>query len=176
MMRLAALALLATMASLPLSVRPSPLPVAWLAAAALLVGGVGVVAWSVPMVTAAGSLVVIAYALALAVGGPAADPLTAIALGATLVLLLALVHFAGRTRGAALGPSVLAAQARQWLAVVGLGAAVAVTLTVAAAPLGGALRSAALPLVVVAAALGAILTVGGVIALVARETRGAPES
>jgi hypothetical protein len=176
MMRLAALVLLAAMASLPLSIRPSPLAVAWLAAAAVLIGGVGVVAWSVPMVTAAGSLVVIAYALALVVGRPAADPLTAIVLGAALVLLLALVHFAGRTRGAALGPSVLAAQARQWLAVVGLGAAVAVALTAAAAPLGAALRSAALPLVVVAAALGAILTVGGVIALMAKETRGAPES
>ena len=53
------------------------------------------IAWSVPLVTA-GPLALIAYALALLVAGPAADPLIAVALGATLVLLLALVHFAGR--------------------------------------------------------------------------------
>jgi hypothetical protein len=133
------------------------------------VGGVGVIAWSVPLVTAAGSLVVIAYALALVVAGPAAEPLAAIALGAALVLVLALVHFGARVRGAVVGASVTAAQARQWLAVVGLGIVAAVVLTAAAAPLGVALRGATLPVVVIAAALGAVLTVGGVIALVARE-------
>ena len=169
MMRLAALVLLAVLAALPLAVRPSTPPVTWLAAVALVVGGVGVLAWSVPLVTAAGSLVVIAYALALVVAGPAADALIAIALGATLVLLLAIVHLGGRVRGAFLGPSVIAAQARQWLAVVGAGVVVAVGLTAAAAPLGGALRGASLPVVVVAAALGAVLTVAGLITLMARE-------
>ena len=176
MMRLAALVLLAVLAALALSVRPSAPPVAWLATVALVVGGVGVIAWSVPLVTAAGSLVLIAYAFALVVAGPAAEPLTAIALGSTLVLLLALVHFAGRVRGAVLGPSVVAAQARQWLAVVGWGAVAALVLTQAAAPLAGALRSASLPMAVMAAALGAVLTVAGVIALVAREARGGPTS
>lgn len=169
MMRLAALVLLAVLAALPLGVRPSTPPVAWIATVALVVGGVGVVAWSVPLVTASGSLVVIAYALALVVAGPAADALTAIALGATLVLLLALVHLGGRVRGATLGASVIAVQARQWLAVVGLGIVAAIGLGAAAGPLGGALRSATLPAVVIAAALGAVLTVAGVIALVARE-------
>ena len=123
--------------------------------------------------TAAGSLVVIAYALALVVAGPAADSLIAIALGATLVLLLALVHLGGRVRGAFLGPSVMAAQARQWLAVVGSGVVVAVVLILAAAPLGAALRGASLPVVVIAAALGAVLTVAGVITLLAREGKRA---
>jgi hypothetical protein len=176
MMRLAALVLLAVLAALPLGVRPSTPPVTWLATAALVVGGVGVIAWSVPLVTAAGSLVVIAYALALVMAGPAADSVTPLALGATLVLLLALVHCGGRVRGAALGPRVIAAQARQWLAVVGLGVAVAVVLVAAAAPLGGALRRATLPVVVIAAALGAVLTVAGLIALVAREGSRGPES
>jgi hypothetical protein len=120
-------------------------------------------------VTAAGSLVVIAYALALVVAGPAAEPLAAIALGAALVLVLALAHLGARVRGAVVGASVIAAQARQWLAVVGLGIVAAVALTAAAAPLGVVLRGATLPVVVIAAALGAVLTVGGVIALVARE-------
>ena len=169
MMRLAALVLLAILAALPLGVRPPTPPVTWIATVALVAGGVGVIVWSVPLVTAAGSLVVIAYALALVVAGPAADALTAIALGATLVLLLALVHLGGRVRGAAVDPSVIVVQARQWLVVVGLGVVAAIGLGAAAGPLGGALRSATLPAVVIAAALGAVLTVAGVMALVARE-------
>ena len=103
------------------------------------------------------------------IAAPAAEILSPVALGATLVLLLALVHFGSRVRGAMIGPSVIAAQARQWLAVVGLGVAAAVGLTAVAAPLGVGLRSATLPMVLIAAALGAVLTVAGVIALVARE-------
>jgi len=169
MMRLASLVLLAVLVALPLAGGPSTPPVTWIATVALLVGAVGVLAWSVPLVTAAASLVMIAYALALVVAGPAADPFIAIALGATLVLLLALVHLGGRVRGAFLGPAVIAAQARQWLAVVGSGVVVAVVLTAAAAPLGGALRGASLPIVVIAGALGAVLTVAGVVTLMARE-------
>jgi hypothetical protein len=168
-MRLAAVVLLAVLAALPLGVRPVSPPVTWIVTVALALGGVGVIVWSVPLVTAAGSLVVIAYALALAIAGPIAEPLSALALGMTLVLLLALVHFQGRVRGAALGPSVIAVQARQWLAVVGLGGAAAIALVAAAGPLGAALRSATLPMMVVAAAVGAVLTVAGVITLVARE-------
>ncbi len=168
-MRLAAVVLLAVLAALPLGVRPVSPPVTWIVTVALALGGVGVILWSVPLVTAAGSLVVIAYALALAIAGPIAEPLSALALGMTLVLLLALVHFQGRVRGAALGPSVIAVQARQWLAVVGLGGAAAIALVAAAGPLGAALRSATLPMMVVAAAVGAVLTVAGVITLVARE-------
>jgi hypothetical protein len=175
MMRLAAMVLLAVLAAIPLAVQPSGPPVTWLATAALVVGGVGVIAWSVPLVTAAGALALIAYALALVIAGPVADPLAALALGVTLVLLLALVHFGGRVRGAVLGPSVIASQARQWLAVVGLGAVGAVVLTAVAAPLGVALRSAPLPVVVIAAALGAVLTVAGVIALVTGEGSPRPE-
>lgn len=172
MIRLAALALLLVLAGLPLSVRPSLPPVAWLAWAALAVGGVGVLAWSVPFVTAGGVLALIAYALALVIAGPAADPLAAAALGATLVLLLALVDFAGRVRGAALGPGVVAAQARRGLAVAGLGVASATGLLAAAVPLGAVLRSATLPLVVIVAAVGVLMTVAGTIALITGPERG----
>jgi hypothetical protein len=171
MMRLAAMVLLVILAACPLGVRPSTPPVTWLAVAALALGGVGVIAWSVPLVTAAGSLAMIAYALALVVAASPAEPLAAIALGATLVLVLALVHFGGRVRGAVVGAPVIAAQARQWLAVVGLGIVAALVLTAVATPLGAVLRDATLPVVVIAAALGAVLTVGGIIALVAREGR-----
>jgi hypothetical protein len=53
--------------------------------------------------------------------------------------------------------------------VAGSGVVVAVVLTLAAAPLGAALRGASLPVVVIAAALGAVLTVAGIITLLARE-------
>lgn len=169
MRRLAALVLLAAVAGLPLSVRPTALPIGWLVALAVGLGGVGVIGWSLPCVTAAGALALVAYALALVTAGSPAGPVTALALGAALVLLLALVHWAHHARGAALGPSVPWALARQWLAGAGLGVAAAVPLAAGAAPLGGVLRTGALPVVVVAAALGVLLAVAGIAVLVARE-------
>jgi hypothetical protein len=65
-----------------------------------------------------------------------------------------------------LGPGVVAAQIRHWLAIVGLGVAAAAGLTLVGSVLGPVLIGATLPVVVVAAALGAALTVAGVIALV----------
>jgi predicted Co/Zn/Cd cation transporter (cation efflux family) len=165
MLRLAAGVLLAILVAVPLAVLPAA-PVTWLAVPALGVGGAGVMVLSVPMVTAGASLALIAYAAALVIAGPAVDPVVAIALGAALVLLLALVHFAGRVHGAALGPAVIAAQVRHWLMIVALGVAAAVGLTVGGMVLGPTLGGASLPVVVVAAALGALMTTAGVIALV----------
>jgi hypothetical protein len=166
MMRLAAVVLLAILAELPLSVGPSAAPVTWLVALAVAVGGVGIMAWSVPLATAAGALALIAYALALAIAQPPPSVLGALGLGTTLLLLQALVYFASRTRGAAFGPSVIAAQARQGVTVTGLGVVAAVGLVWLAAPLGAGLRSAPLPLVIGAAALGAAVTVAAGVALV----------
>ena len=165
MLRLAAGVLLAVLVAVPLAILPAA-PVTWLAMAALSVGGAGVLVLSVPMVTTGASLALIAYASALVIAGPAVDPVAAIAVGATLVLLLALVHFAGRVQGAALGPAVIAAQVRHWLVIGGLGVAAAAGLTAGGVVLGPALRGASLPVVVVAAALGALMTTAGVIALV----------
>lgn len=165
MMRLAAAILVAVLVALPLTVLASA-PVTWLVVPALVVGGAGVVALSVPLVTAGASLALIAYALALVIVRAPFDPVAAIAFGATLVLLLALVHFAGRVHGAAIGPSVITSQIRHWLVIVAAGVVAAVVLTAAAAALGFTLRGAALPVVVVVAALGALVTVAGVIALV----------
>ena len=103
MMRLAAVALVGILVAFPLAVLPAA-PVTWLAAAALVIGSAGALILAVPLVTAAASLALVAYALALAIVRPAPDPVGAITLGAALVLLLALVHFAGRVDGAALGP------------------------------------------------------------------------
>ena len=165
MMRLAAVVLVAVVAGIPLAILPAP-PVTWVAVVALVTGLVGMLAWSVPLVTAGASLSLIAYAIALALARPAADPITAVVFGGTLVLLLALVNFAGRLDDAVLGPGVLAGQIRHWLAIVALGAAIAAGLTVGGVVLGPVLVGATLPVVVATAALGALLTMAGVISLV----------
>jgi len=179
MMRLAGLLLVAVVAAFPLGARPAA-PVTWLAAAAFVIGAAGVIVRSVSLVTAGASLALLTYALALLIAGPTADPLTSVVFGATLVLLPALVHAAGRADGAALGPAVLASQARQWLMVVLVGAIAAGMLTLGATALGPMLREATLPLVVVIAVLGAALTATGIVALTtggdadAREGRRIP--
>jgi hypothetical protein len=165
MMRLAAAILLVVLVASPLAVLPAP-PVTWLAGCALVVGGAGVVALSVPLATAGAALALIAYALTLVIVRPPLVPLLAIAIGATLVLLLALVHFAARVQGAVLGPSVIASQIRRWLVIVVAGVVAAIGLTVAATALGPALQGASLPVAVAAAALGALVTMLGAVALV----------
>ena len=169
MMRLAALALLAVVVAFPVSVMPAA-PVTWLAILAVAVGGLGVIVLVVSLVTAAGALTLIAYALALVLARPAVDPVAATGFGATLVLLLALVHFAARVHGAALGPAVVAVQIRQWLAVVAAGVIAAAGLTTGAALLGPGLVGTTLPVAVVVAMLGALLVVAAVIALTTRES------
>lgn len=165
MIRLAAAVLLAAVAALPVSVMPSP-PVTWLAGGALVVGGAGVIVRVVPLVTAGASLGLIAYALALVIARPALSAVAASALGAALVLLLALARFGAGVRGAALGPRVVAGQLRRWLTVAAVGAGAAVALAAVAAALRAPLQGVALPVVVIAAAVGALMTVAGVIVLV----------
>jgi hypothetical protein len=164
MMRLVAAVLVGVLVAFPLVILPAR-PITWLAILALVVAGLGVVVLSVPVVATGASLALIAYALALVIVRPPVDPFTASAFGATLVLLLALVHFAARVRGAALGPAVIATQLRHWLAIVAAGLVAAIGLTAAAGALGGALQHASLPVIVVTAALGALLTVGGAVLL-----------
>jgi hypothetical protein len=170
MMRLAAAVFVVVLAGFPVAVMPGP-PVTWLAGVALVAAGAGVLVLSVTLVTVGGSIALIAYAVARLIVRSPIDPVAAAGFGATLVLVLALVHFAGRVDGAVLGPAVVATQVRHWLAVVATGVAAAAALTAGAAALGAALAGTTLPLVVVAAALGALLAVGGVIALT---TRGEP--
>jgi hypothetical protein len=165
MIRGAALLLVVVLASFPLAVLPAA-PVTWFAVAAVVVGGVGAAALSVPLVTAAGSLALIAWALALAIVRPEVDPVAALAFGATLVVLLPLVHLGARVRGAAVAPAVIAAQLRQALRVAVLGVVVGLVLAGLAAVVAPALGATSLPLVIVAAALGALLAIAGAIALV----------
>jgi hypothetical protein len=165
MMRLAALALLAALVTVPLAVQPAA-PVTWLAGGAFVVGAVGVAALSVPLVTGGASVALVAWGLALGMARPAADLVGAVAVGVLLVLLLALVHLAARVDGAALGPGVLVAEARQWLLVIGAGIAASGALALGASVVTGVVQGMTLPAVVVAAVLGAVAALAGVIALV----------
>jgi hypothetical protein len=168
MMRLAAGMLVVGLGVVPLAMWPA-VPVTWLVVLALLVGGVGVVALSVPLVTVSASLALIAYTLALTITRMPIDPFTAIAVGAMIVLLLALVHFASGADGAIIGRSVITSQLRRWLLIVGAGAMAALALTVVAVGLAPVLAGGVLPVAIVIAALGALAAAAGVIALLTRE-------
>jgi hypothetical protein len=163
-LRLAALALLAALGAFPLAVLPGP-PVSWVLAPAMLVAGAGVAALSPPLVTAGSALALVAFALALVIVRPEADPIAALGFGVVYVALQGLVHLAGRVRGAAVGRGVVMVQVREGLAILAVGVLVALGLTLAAAALRPTLAATGLPLVVGAGALGGLLAVVGVIAL-----------
>jgi hypothetical protein len=165
MLRLTSAILVAVLVAFPVAVLPAA-PVTWLAAVAFIVAAAGVALLSVPVVTAGASLTLIAHALALVVTRPPLDPVAATAFGATLVVLLALVHFASRVHGAAVGPAVIVGQIRQWLVIAGLGVGAAGALVVGGTVLGVVLGGTTLPVVIVAAALGALLAMAGLLALV----------
>ena len=164
MTRAAAVLLVAAVVAFPLTTFPAA-PVTWLAGAAFVIGILGASALSVPLVTTGAAVALVAHALALVLTRAPADPIAAAALGATLVLLLALVHLAARTHGAAIGLGVVAGQVRQWLAVVLPGLAAALLLPAAAALLGPTLFGASLPIVIITGVVGALLTAAGLIAL-----------
>jgi hypothetical protein len=164
MTRAAAVLLVAAVVAFPLTAFPAA-PVTWLAGAALAIGVLGASALSVPLVTAGAAVALVAHALALVLTRAPADPIAGTALGATLVLLLAVVHLAARTHGAAVGLGVVAGQVRQWLAVALAGVAVAMALATAAALLGPAILGASLPIVIITGVVGAVLTASGLVAL-----------
>jgi hypothetical protein len=166
MTRLAATALLLVTVAFPLAVYPAA-PVTWLVLGGLLAGGAGVALLAPPVVTVGGTLVLIAYAVGLLITRPATDPAGAIALGVTLTLLLSVVHFAARVHGAAFGAAVVIAHLRQWVLAAGLGVIAAAALVAVGGVGAGAFRGATLPVVIAAAAIGAALTVAGVVMLVA---------
>ena len=67
---------------------------------------------------------------------------------------------------------MIAVQVRQWLLVVAIGVLAAAALAGAGTALAVTLEGVTLPLVVVAATLGAVLTMAGVIALVTSSRAG----
>jgi hypothetical protein len=164
MLRLAAAFLLVVLLAFPVAALPAA-PVTWLAVVALAVAGAGIAMLSVPIVTAGAALALITYALALIIAQAPVDPVAAIGVGVDAVMLLALVQFAAHAQGALLGPAVLGGRVRQMLVVAGLGVVVTGALVTVATLLGLVLRGATLPVVVAAAALGALLAMAGLVAL-----------
>ena len=172
MTRVVAAALAVTACAVPLAVYPAA-PVTGLVLLALGAQGLGIAVLAVPVVMAGGALALVAYAVALLIVQPPVNPPGAIALGASLTTLALIVQFAARTRGAALGPTVLATQAREWLRVAAAGVIGAAMLVVAATILAGVFRALALPWVIGAAALGALIAMAGGVALTARRDASA---
>ena len=172
MMRVVAAALALTACAVPLTIYPVA-PVTWLVLLALGAQGLGIAVLAVPVVTAGGTLTLVAYAVALLIVQPALNPVGAIALGASLTALVLVVHFAARTQGAALGPTVLATQARECLRVVAAGVIGAATLAIAATALAAVLRALTLPSMIGAAALGALVAMAGGVALAVRHDAAA---
>ena len=170
---LAATILMVLLAGVGPALSPWPGVIA-LGLAAVVVGSAGTIARVVPLATAGGALALMAYTLALTVEEPVPHPLAGAAMGAGLLLLLALTHFAARTRGAAVEPRVAALLLRHWLPVLALGALAASALVVVGTLVALTLRGATLPTVVAAATLGAVAAVAGVIALVTAAGRPAP--
>ena len=170
---LAATAIMALLAGVGPALSPWP-GVSTLGLVAFLVGGAGTLARIVPLATAGGALALIAYTLALGSEQPASHPLAGAAIGAGLVLLLALTHLAARTGGAALEPAVARLLLRSWAPVLAVGVLAASALVIAGALAAAPLRGASLPAVVAVATLGAVAAAAGVIALVTAAGRPAP--
>jgi hypothetical protein len=161
-LRLVAVVLVAGLAGLPLAILPSPL-LAWPAVGGFLAGAAGVAVLSVPLVTASGAIALLAYAAALVVTGAAVDVVVATGVGTALLLLLEVVHLAGRIDGAAVGRDVVAMQVRHWLAALALGAVASLVLVTGGTALALAVAGTSLPVVVAASGLGALLAVAGVL-------------
>jgi hypothetical protein len=165
MIRHVAAVLVLILVGFPLVVLPSRLvAVVALVAAALCAGGIA--ALSVPVLTAGATVAVIEYALALSLVGSHTDLAIAIVFGVALFLLLAMVDFMSRLRGAAAGADVLASMIRYWIAVAAVGAGVTIALAIGGTALAREATRVSYPVAVLGGALGALVAALGVIRLV----------
>lgn len=130
-MRILAAILAAVLVTLPLLVHASEVVGEVIAIAAVLCAA-GILALSVPVVTAGAALALIGYAIALRLAAGPPEVPTALAFGVAAVLLLEVVDFSRRVRGAMVTPSVFIAQARYWLGLASAGAAVGIVLAAGA--------------------------------------------
>ena len=155
------------LAAIPLAIDASPF-VRGLAVVVLVLWVGATALRSVPLATAACTLALVEYALALVIARTPVDVMTGAGVGLVMLLLLQLVHFRRRVHGAQVGRAVLRSQLVAWLTIAGLGAVAAVLASAGGALLReGVLARAPLPAIVVASAIGAVATAAGVIALIA---------
>ena len=147
-MRQAAAPLAVIVAGLPFVVTPSWIIIAPGAVAALLIAA-GIVWLSPPAISAGIAVSLVEYTLALCLAAGPLDPLTAVAMGAGMVLLIQIVDFARRFRGADIAPSVVREQIRYWLGIDVLALVLGLVVAGLAAGLTPALPSAASPVLAV---------------------------
>jgi hypothetical protein len=153
MMRWLAALLGACVVGLPLLLTPAALVAVPAAVAAALIAA-GVLVLYTPLITAGSCLALIEYGLALALGRRAPEPVSAIAIGEALLLLIQVVQFAGRARGVDVSSAVVAAQIRYWLRVAMV--AMALGLGVSAVSMRVALPAVAAPMVAAAGAIAVL--------------------
>jgi hypothetical protein len=145
----------ACLVGLPLLLTPSAIVALPAGIAAALIAA-GILVLRTSLITAGICLALIEYGLALLIGARPLEPLSAVAMGEALLLLLQVGHFVRRIRGADVTPAVVASQVRYWLRL----GIVAVTLGVGASALAWRL---ALP----AVAAPALATAGAIAVLAA---------
>ncbi len=154
---------------LPLVLTPSWIVAAPGALAALLIAA-GTLAFSISLLTVGIVASLLEYTLALWIGMRPLDPWSAVAIGAALALLLQVVDFVRRFRGAAVDGGVITSQLHSWLHSGILG----VTLGLAVGALAAALTPALTP------ATSPVLAAGGTVIAIAAVThlllRAAPET
>ena len=159
MMRTLAGILALVLCGLPLLLAPSELTGALaVIAGALCAGGIGVL--SVPLLAAGAGVSLVGYTLALWPLEGSLHPLGAVALGVVLSLLLQVVGFTERFRGAAMDSNVLPGQVRYWVSSAIGAAVVGILLSFSA---GGVVLRLPKPAYPVAVALGALLAFLGVV-------------
>ena len=152
MMRTLAGILALVLCGLPLLLAPSELTGALaVIAGALCAGGIGVL--SVPLLAAGAGVSLVGYTLALWPLEGSLHPLGAVALGVVLSLLLQIVGFAKRFRGAAADSHIFPGQIRYWVGSAIGAAAVGILLSISA---GGIALRLPLPAYPAAAAFGAL--------------------
>jgi len=163
MMRGVAGIMAVVLVGLPLVMLPSLVIVVAAVPAALLCAG-GVASFVLPVATGGAVFALIEYALAVGLAAGPPNLGLAFAFGIALVAFVVVLDFAARIRGAAVGPAVIASQARSWITLAGSGAAVTVLVVLAAAGVSAAIVRLAHPAASVIAAVGVALAALGVAA------------
>jgi hypothetical protein len=163
MIRHLAAILVLALVGLPFLAAPSWL-VGTLGAVAAVLCAAGILVLSIPLLALGASLGLIQYALALWLSAGPPDLLVALGLGVALSLLLQVVEFGGRFRGAALAPGVVREQIRDWVATEAVAATAGIVLTIVAGSVTFDLPPPAYPAVAAVGALGAFLGAARILA------------
>lgn len=164
MMRHVAAVLGFIIVGLPVEVTPSWIVVAPGAVAAGLFTA-GIVTLSLRLVSLGIAASLVEYTVALSLGTRALDSVTAVALGAAIVLLLQVVDFVQRFRGAAVAAAVTASQIRYWVRLGILGVSLGLFVSALGITLAPALPAPAYPML---EAVGAFIAVASVARLLLR--------